>query len=366
MHITRLPGRGHSLILMLCATLVSLLAGRIAAANPPGPDVVVETVQVGNPVLGYQGRLLDPATSAPKPNGAYTFQFVLYDSPGSRTPLWSETKSVAVNNGLFSTLLGDTTALNQALFDGSLLWLGVTVGSDPEATPRQPVASVGNAIYARNAGTLGGQAPSAFAPSTHFHDGGDIRSGTVNEARIDASLTRDIEVITLVKAADGAGSGLDADLLDGQSAAAFAAASHTHAATDMASGTLSPDRYSAYSDLVAESKIGAGSTQVAAGNHTHQNLPIAFAFINSDGTKASATSNVTSTYNTASERYEITIAGYSYFWTAFSTLVTLSGACAAQNTVQTNSASGKLLVTVYTGAGAATQCPFQFVTFYTP
>ncbi len=40
-------------------------------------------------------------------------------------------------------------------------------------------------------------------------------------------------------------------------------------ATNIASGTLSTDRFSAYADLVAESKIGSGAAQVAAGDHTH-------------------------------------------------------------------------------------------------
>jgi hypothetical protein len=41
---------------------------------------------------------------------------------------------------------------------------------------------------------------------------------------------------------DGSGSGLDADLLDGNHASAFALAAHTHAASDITSGTFSVDR----------------------------------------------------------------------------------------------------------------------------
>jgi len=44
---------------------------------------------------------------------------------------------------------------------------------------------------------------------------------------------------------------------------------HNHDASHINSGTLSTDRFSAYSDLVAESKIGAGGAQVAAGDHSH-------------------------------------------------------------------------------------------------
>jgi len=43
----------------------------------------------------------------------------------------------------------------------------------------------------------------------------------VAEARIAAALARDSEVFGIVTAADGSGSGLDADLLDGQSSGAF-------------------------------------------------------------------------------------------------------------------------------------------------
>jgi hypothetical protein len=52
--------------------------------------------------------------------------------------------------------------------------------------------------------------------SDHTHSGADITSGTVADARIAASLARDSEIMPTVLAGDGAGSGLDADLLDGQ------------------------------------------------------------------------------------------------------------------------------------------------------
>lgn len=78
------------------------------------------------------------------------------------------------------------------------------------------------------------------ARSDHKHDGSDVTTGTVAAARIDPALTRDTEVMTIVTAADGAGSGLDADMLDGLDSTAFAAATHTHAdATPAVAGFLS-------------------------------------------------------------------------------------------------------------------------------
>jgi hypothetical protein len=79
-----------------------------------------------------------------------------------------------------------------------------------------------------------------YAPLVHVHAGEDITSGTVADARIASTITRDSEVFGIVLAADGAGSGLDADLLDGLSSAAFALAGHTHshtALTDIGTNT---------------------------------------------------------------------------------------------------------------------------------
>jgi hypothetical protein len=45
---------------------------------------------------------------------------------------------------------------------------------------------------------------------------GSLSTGTVPEARIDSLIARDSEVFSIVLARDGAGSGLDADLLDGR------------------------------------------------------------------------------------------------------------------------------------------------------
>jgi hypothetical protein len=91
---------------------------------------------------------------------------------------------------------------------------------------------------ASNAALLDGLDSTAFASSSHVHGGGDITSGTVAEARIDALLARDAEVFGIVTGADGTGSTLDADLLDGQSSGAFAASSHVHSGADISSGTV--------------------------------------------------------------------------------------------------------------------------------
>jgi hypothetical protein len=118
--------------------------------------------------LHYQGRLLNPANGQPRADGAYPMNFSLYTQPTGGSPLWTESKTVTVSGGIFSTLLGDTTPLNAADFDQDL-WLGITVSPDPQMTPRQPLAYVPYAIYANDADTLDGQQSWTFAAASHTH-----------------------------------------------------------------------------------------------------------------------------------------------------------------------------------------------------
>jgi hypothetical protein len=72
-----------------------------------------------------------------------------------------------------------------------------------------------------DADLLDGLNSTAFALAAHTHSGADIVSGTVADARIAATIARDSEIMTIVLAGDGPGSGLDADLLDGLSSSAL-------------------------------------------------------------------------------------------------------------------------------------------------
>jgi hypothetical protein len=226
----KLAGKG--LTLVLAGVILASLVAISSSAGPlaQGPTTVQGVTDIA-PVLHYQGRLLDPATGNPKPNGAYQMIFGIYNMKTGGGPLWLETKSVAVTNGLFSVLLGDTVALDPGIFNGQALWLGVTVGADPEAVPRQRIAHSPYALHsqhANQANELGGFPPGAFARAVHEHNGAEITSGTVAAPRIDPAIARDDEVMPIVISDDGPGSGLDADLLDGQDGSAFALTSHLH------------------------------------------------------------------------------------------------------------------------------------------
>jgi hypothetical protein len=90
-----------------------------------------------------------------------------------------------------------------------------------------------------------------------------ITSAMISDGAVTSSDLEDGAALAEILDDDGSGSGLDADMLDGQEGNYYTNASNINA------GTLSIDRFSAYSDLSAEGKIGTGSDQVAAGDHNH-------------------------------------------------------------------------------------------------
>src|SRR5512138_2809273 len=148
---------------LLCLTI--FLTARVNAATQALPDHPT----AAQPKLHYQGRLLDPTSGAPKADGTYTMLFGLYTASTGGSPLWTESKDVTVSRGIFSTLLGDTTPFDISLFNGQDLWLGNSVGGDPQMTPRQPLAYVPYALYAYNADQVDGYQASAFALASHAH-----------------------------------------------------------------------------------------------------------------------------------------------------------------------------------------------------
>jgi hypothetical protein len=169
---------GGFVLLLAVAIFFSGYAASTADALTTQPKVLAEMSAI-TPLLSYQGRLLDPATGAPKPNGTYTFVFRVYNVASGGSELWTETKDLNVSNGLFVTFLGDAAPLPITIFTGQNLWLGIKVGADAEATPRQRLAPVAYAMYADNAGRLDGKASTEFAAASHTHSGADIANGSL-------------------------------------------------------------------------------------------------------------------------------------------------------------------------------------------
>ena len=100
--------------------------------------------------LSYQGVLTD-ATGTPKPDGVYDFTIRLYTVASGGGALWSETKSLQIKRGLFSTILGSVTPLPASVKFDQQYWLSVQVASEPELSPRIQLTSVGSSFNALRA-----------------------------------------------------------------------------------------------------------------------------------------------------------------------------------------------------------------------
>ena len=131
--------------------------------------------------IDYQGRLAD--SDGNYLNGVVTVNFLIYDVETGGAALWSETQDVSCANGIFHVQLGSVSPIPGTLFDIADPWLELIVGGETLSS-RTAIASVPFAIKAETAYSLDSMG-------------------------------------------SGSGSGLDADLLDGQDSSDFMPASTT-------------------------------------------------------------------------------------------------------------------------------------------
>jgi hypothetical protein len=100
-------------------------------------------------LIDFQGSLVDndgvPVTGTP------TIQFALYSANTGGAAIWSETKQVMLQDGVYSTQLGDLTPLTDDIWENAQLWLGIKVDADEEMTPRVRIVAVPYAIRAKTA-----------------------------------------------------------------------------------------------------------------------------------------------------------------------------------------------------------------------
>ena len=114
----RITTLGLALLTVMAVAVLLWAAGSAGASPPLGP-----AAQSGAPLLlNYQGRLTDPGTGDPKPDGVYNITFNIYDAAADGTLIWTEAQAVTVSGGLFNVLLGSVTALSVADFDGWSWW----------------------------------------------------------------------------------------------------------------------------------------------------------------------------------------------------------------------------------------------------
>lgn len=221
--------------------------------------IVAGTATAASSTVAYQG-VLRTAGGPAVADGVYDMAFSIWDAVTAGTELWAESHAaVSIADGEFAVLLGEATAFGTLFTDHASLWLQIAVDTSSGMevyNPRIPLTSVPYAKAAPTAVSADTAADAAHASAA------DTAANATHAITADSATT-----------AGNATNAANAATLGGQPASYYADASHSHDASHINAGTLSTDRYSAYADLGAESKIGAGAAQVAAGDHRHDGLP---------------------------------------------------------------------------------------------
>ena len=181
--------------LVLFLSFVALALPGIAHAQEGDEDE--DTI---NHQIYYQGILQDREGEAVR-DGSYNMVFRLYNLSEGGAVLWTGTHTAAngnpvtTQNGVFSVRLGSGigNSLTNFNFNQDTLYLGITVGTDTEMTPRQRLASAASAF---NADKLDGLDSSSFA-----RNNGVLRLGLTTRGEIDTvsgSLTLDSHSGTVI------------------------------------------------------------------------------------------------------------------------------------------------------------------------
>ena len=215
--------------------------------------VVVQLASAIPQQINYQGSLTSPAGTALDTTVAMTFK--LYSDSTAGTLLWTETRpGVSVSRGLFSVRLGSITPLTGSVFDSPPVWLGITVGSNSEMTPRSRIVSVG---YSYRVGTVDGASGGSITGTTYIV--GDLHVGDSNSGNGDGLLVGTDHSITGEKSSITGGA-------DNHISSQY---SHIGAGTDnYANGDLSVIGGGASNTTNQYASIGGGTNNFALGVHS--------------------------------------------------------------------------------------------------
>ncbi|MHC4597786.1 MAG: hypothetical protein ACYS47_02160, partial [Planctomycetota bacterium] len=247
-------------IKLLPALVVALaLAGAAFAQAPSIPKEI-----------SFQGKLTD--TTGNPITSAVDLRFTLWDASSGGNSLWTETLGGITpdGNGLYNVMLGGVTPFTVNFDNPYWLEVEVTPAGTMNWESLSPRYQLGASPYAMTAANLEGLTVSVAAINqalTGINIGGmvtgasleNLTDGTNADALHSHTIPTDADTVDSLHASatatanmlypldanalfpvavitQGSGSTLDADLLDGQDSAAFAASGHTHATyVDLAS-----------------------------------------------------------------------------------------------------------------------------------
>ena len=156
--------------------------------------------------ITYQGVLID-TTGIPVCDSVWTVDLTVYNVAIGGTGVWNERHTVTTSGGVFNVILGEKSPLNIS-FDQSL-WLGTSINSQPELTPRVFLTAVPYALNALNAKSA--EIASAVTPQVADSIRQSINNPTNNMGdvlinAINGTGTTTINAARVQGAASGAGS----------------------------------------------------------------------------------------------------------------------------------------------------------------
>ncbi|QLG70067.1 MAG: hypothetical protein CH104c_0839 [Candidatus Woesebacteria bacterium] len=232
--------------------------------------------------LSFQGRLTNQyQTPITTPTNIV---FKLYDASTGGNTLWNSA-GVACSvdpdeDGIFSILLGTTSGdgytctgispIDSSVFtENAEVWLGIKVGSDPEATPRIQIATV---AYALNAETLQGYPIDATGSATKntvltMNSGGEVVLAEVGPKIKSVSGNFSVQGEAVTIQANGGGVAGDITLSPASDGTVSILASGTTNDSlyiqnaQITSGALIHGYYGGTSTTVDLLKLGAGATE---------------------------------------------------------------------------------------------------------
>ncbi|MFH0979755.1 MAG: site-specific integrase, partial [Candidatus Roizmanbacteria bacterium] len=170
---------GFLIVLIFVATLGAGIYNQFFLKSPAGFAYPTTPVRAGR-ILSFQGRLTDALGNAI--NTATNVTFKLYNVSTGGTALYTAGACSITpdSDGIFNALVGGSgysptppqsvcgTEIGASIFsENTNIYMGITVASDSEMTPRQQIANVG---YAINAETLQGLPPGTTVSTVPYID----------------------------------------------------------------------------------------------------------------------------------------------------------------------------------------------------
>ncbi len=129
--------------------------------------------------INYQGLLMNNLGSYPDTTVFLTFS--IYDAPFDGNVIWSESQlGIVIEDGLFEVRLGSNTPLSASVFSDVNRWLGITVGTSPEISPRIQLVTV---PYAFKVSTIDGASAGTINGEVLITDKITVGEGSVNAGK---------------------------------------------------------------------------------------------------------------------------------------------------------------------------------------